>query len=205
MNNNRSIIIGLTGMSGAGKSTACRLFSELGYDVIDCDKVSRDVVEKGRPALREIADEFGREYINEGGTLNRRKLGSLVFSDSDKRLKLNSIIYPYIIDEVMRTVNHLVDNGSDRILIDAPTLFESGLDSACDYIVSVVADIDDCIGRITARDNITEKQAKDRLSSQFSAEFYDERSDYCVKNDGSVDDLKRKIREISERLGEIHG
>ncbi len=192
-------------MSGAGKSTACKLFSELGYDVIDCDKVSRDVVREGMPALREISDEFGHEYINGDGTLNRRKLGSLVFSDAEKRLKLNSIIYPHIIDEVMRAVNTLLEKGSTRILIDAPTLFESGLDKACDYIVSVVADIDDCIGRITARDNITVKQARDRLSSQYTADFYEEKSDFCVKNNGSVEALKAKITDISVRLGEIHG
>lgn len=195
-----AVIVGLTGMSGAGKTTACAVFGECGFAVLNCDEAARRVTEAGKPALREIAERFGKEFLFTDGTLNRKKLGSLVFSDEAARLALNKIIYPYILYETVVGIISYIDRGSRWILLDAPTLFESGADALCDRIVSIVADRGQCIERITARDSLTLKQAADRLSSQLPADIYRLRSDCCIDNNGTEEALRESVRAA---VGEI--
>ncbi len=201
---NDAYIVGLTGMSGAGKTTACNVFSDCGFAVINCDAVSRIVVEKGKPALNELVKHFGNNIILPDGNLNRRGLGNLIFSDEKARFLFNSIIYPYISYEMITTAIKYIKEGYRCILLDAPTLFESGTDSFCNAIVSVVADRDKCIERIMARDNLSFTEAENRLKSQYPPEFYMERSDYCVENKDSVEILKAEIKNIAEKIGEIN-
>lgn len=204
-NGNDAYIVGLTGMSGAGKTTACRIFSECGYGVINCDTVARIVVEKGRPALEELRRSFGNEIITESGELNRKKLGNMIFADKELRLRFNDIIYPYISYEMIISAVKYMERGYRLILLDAPTLFESGTDGFCDVIVSVVADREKCLRRIMERDNLSENEAHNRLLSQFPPEFYMDRSDYCVENKASVEELQSEIRKIAAKIGENNG
>ena len=118
MNN---MVIGLTGQTGAGKTTVSDYLRENGVTVIDAD----------------IALEFGCEYINMDGTLNRRKMARTVFGDKAKLKKLNSLMFPYIIEEIRGELARLKEEQGGLIVLDAPTLFESGADKECDYVVSV--------------------------------------------------------------------
>lgn len=195
-------IIGLTGMSGAGKTTACEAFSECGVGIINCDIVARIVVEKGKPALSELSARFGDDIILPDGTLDRRKIGNLIFSDEKARIVFNEIIYPYISYEMIMNAVKYIKGGSEYVLLDAPTLFESGTDSLCDVIVSVVALHEDSVSRIMLRDNLSREEAENRLSSQFSADFYSEKSDFCVLNNGTKEELKEKIKRIFCSVGE---
>ena len=197
-------IIGLTGMSGAGKTTACEAFADCGVDIINCDLVARIVVEKDKPALKELAAYFGDGIILPDGTLNRKKIGNLIFSDKSARLAFNDIIYPYISYEMIMNAVEYIKMGSKYILLDAPTLFESGTDSFCDVIVSVVAEQEDSIKRIMLRDNLSREEAENRLSSQHTADFYCDKSDYCVFNNGTREELKSKINNIFGLIGEIN-
>ena len=197
-------IIGLTGMSGAGKTTACEAFADCGVDIINCDLVARIVVEKDKPALKELAAYFGDGIILPDGTLNRKKIGNLIFSDESARLAFNDIIYPYISYEMIMNAVEYIKMGSKYILLDAPTLFESGTDSFCDVIVSVVAEQEDSIKRIMLRDNLSREEAENRLSSQHTADFYCDKSDYCVFNNGTREELKSKINNIFGLIGEIN-
>lgn len=199
-NNDNVFTSGLTGMSGAGKSTACRIFSDCGFTVIDCDKVAREVTEKGRPALECIADRFGGGILNDDGTLARRKLAGLVFSDPIALTDLNSIIYPYITFCIVRALASAAADGKKLFLLDAPTLFESGADMLCDTVVCVTADREICEKRITERDRLTADEAKKRLSSQHDASFYTSRSGYSAVNNGSLDDFESELRDIAERI-----
>lgn len=196
-----ALIVGLTGMSGAGKTTACAVFRECGYAVADCDRIARQVTGRGRPALREIARRFGAEYLNPDGSLNRRALGALVFSSEADRLALNGLIYPYISYEMIRLVISYIDRGFRLVLLDAPTLFESGTDTLCDRIVCVVSERENCIRRIAARDALSLEQAADRLDSQLPAEFYRSRSDFCVENNGTEEALRERVRAVAEQIG----
>lgn len=199
---NDAYIVGLTGMSGAGKTTACQVFSECGFAVINCDLVSRIVVEKGKPALSELETHFGKNVILADGTLDRKAVGNLIFSDKNARMEFNELIYPYISYEMIISAVKYINSGYRFILLDAPTLFESGTDSFCDIIVSVVADREECLRRITARDKLTFNEAKNRLLSQFPPEFYRDKSDFCAVNKGTVEELQAEIKRIAHIIGE---
>lgn len=189
-------IIGLTGMSGAGKTTVCEVFRKGGVQIVNCDLIARQVVAKGEPCLKEIADKFSAEFITKEGELDRKKMGALVFSDSEKRKLLNDTIYPHITNKVKCILNEAEQNGQQYILLDAPTLFESGIDNICSVIVSVVAERSHSIERIMARDRLDRKQAEQRLNSQFDKDFYKAKSDFCIENDGNLQELTEKAEQI---------
>lgn len=183
-------VIGLTGMSGAGKSTACKMFREAGFYVIDCDGICREIVKKGTPCFKEIVSGFGSGILTAEGELNRRLMGKIIFSDPNKRIKLNGIMYPYVSYSVIKQI---IFSNSEYTVLDAPTLFESGLENICEKIVSVAADKEVLINRITVRDGITREEAKNRLDSQYDADFFREKSDMLIMNNGSEEELSRKI------------
>ncbi len=195
-------IIGLTGMSGAGKTTACEAFAECGVDIINCDIISRIVVEKDKPALKELSSYFGDDIILFDGTLDRKKVGNLIFSDQRARIAFNDIIYPFISYEMIMNAVKYIKSGSEYVLLDAPTLYESGTDSLCDVIVSVVAEREDSIKRIMKRDNLSRSEAENRLSSQHPADYYRKKSDYCVVNNGTKEELIDKIKNIFSSIGD---
>lgn len=194
-------IYGLTGMSGAGKTTVCEEFSRSGFDIINCDMIAREVVEKGTPCLDEIKQKFGGEVITADGELDRKVMGNIVFNDKAKLLLLNNTIYPYITYEVIQRIEQ---SDSGYVLLDAPTLFESGIDYICDGVVSVICDREVSLGRIMARDGIDRKAAESRLKSQHDAEFYKSRSDFCIENNGDISTLTDKAHSVIAQIkGEI--
>ncbi|MBE6879798.1 MAG: dephospho-CoA kinase [Ruminococcaceae bacterium] len=193
---NSKKIYGLTGMSGAGKTTVSEVFKENGFEVINCDMVAREVTEKGTACLKEIAEKFDG-VLNPDGTLDRKKLGSIVFSDKEKLKLLNDTIYPFISYRVIKGIENTDNN---YVLLDAPTLFESGIDFICDGVVSVVCDKELSVKRIMARDNISEEAAESRLSSQHDKSFYKEKSSFCIENNDTADVLQKKAEEIARQI-----
>lgn len=194
-----AILMGLTGMSGAGKTTVCDFFRQKGIAVIDCDKISRLVVQKGSPCLEEIDQNFD-DILTDEGELNRKKLGEIIFSDKNKKIKLENIIFPYILFEVFNRVKAYEQQGENFIILDAPTLFESGIDKFCDYIVSVVAKTEISAERISKRDETSLENAKLRLNSQKNREFFIKNSTYYIDNEGEIDELIKKAEFILNEL-----
>lgn len=186
------IKLGITGGSGSGKTTVSDIFRKVGIDVIDTDIVARIIVEPGKPALDEIKEYFGQEYITPAGTLDRKKMAALVFSNPDKRLKLNEITHKYISQYVDEYIHNYT---SDIIGIDGAVLIESGIGEGCDYILSVIADKEERIKRIIMRDSISEETAKKRIEAQKNDDFYIENSDYIVYNN-SKDELINQVSKI---------
>lgn len=189
------MIIGLTGQSGAGKSTVCRVFEESGFHVIDCDAIARKTADNPR-FLDEVLRRFTEELITSEGALDRKAVAKLIFTNNEKRGRYQRIIFPYIVNEIMREITRAGGN----ILIDAPTLFEAKLDMLCDKIVSVTANLDKCAERIIKRDKILPEQAYERLSSQHSADFFKERSDYNIENNGTLEKLTSSAKQITDKL-----
>ena len=195
-----SIVIGLTGQTGSGKTTVCEVFERKGFAVINADLTARKVVEKGKPCLTEIAKTFGSDILQSDGTLDRRKLGGIVFNDKSKLELLNNIIYPYITEDIKADIKRFEQQGKRLILLDAPTLFESGADKLCGVIVSVTADDDIRLGRIMSRDGITEEQAKARMASQHTEEFFRNNSDFVIDNSGEVEKLYKQAEIIADKI-----
>lgn len=199
-----TVVIGLTGQSGAGKTTVCRVFDECGFAVIDADKIARDVMEKGKPCLEETAEYFGKEILNSDGTLNRQKLADIVFNDREKLGQLGAISYPYITSEILEMINRSREENMKYVLLDAPTLFESRADDFCDLIISVTASEEKRLGRIAERDGITQEQIRKRFASQHDEKFFVKHSDFIIKNDKSVEILREKAREVAEKIKEYY-
>ncbi len=195
-----SILVGLTGQTGAGKTLVSTLLSNLGYRVIDADVVARQVVAKGAKCTLDLAVEFGIEILNADGTLNRRKLGNIVFNDKQKRIALNRITFPYIQEAIFEQVNVLKNKGYKTIFLDAPTLIESGTHKRCDKVVSVIAPLETRMARIIDRDKISEEEAMARIGSQHEDEYYTAISDYVICNDGDMRDLRSHVSAMLESI-----
>ena len=204
MKEHRARVTGLTGQSGAGKTTVSRVFAQNGFAVIDADLISREVTQKGQPCLDELAEAFGRDIITSEGTLDRRRLGGIVFSDKEKLRQLNGIIYPYIIYRIITRIDELSRAGEKHILLDAPTLFEANADDLCDLIISVTADENIRLKRIVSRDDISPEAAKKRFESQYSEHFFIRHSDFVIKNNKTPDILTAKAEEVAGRIKEYY-
>jgi len=198
------MVIGLTGQTGAGKSTVSRIFSDNGFAVINADNIARKVVEKGSKCLEEIADFFGKGVVTEDKTLDRKALAGIVFSDKTKLETLNTIIYPYITGEILRRIRECSENGEKLILLDAPTLFESRADDFCEIIISVLADPEVRKKRIIVRDGLTPDQAQKRMNSQLDEDFFESHSDYIIHNNGKLDTVNRISKEVSDKIRELY-
>lgn len=186
-------ILGLTGPSGAGKGTVGAAFFSRGARVIDCDKVARQVVEKGKPALAEIIDTFGTSVLNEDGTLCRPKLAEIVFHDKDALHKLNRITHKYISKEIEIEIATCQES---VVVIDAPTLFESGINAICHKIICVLAEKETRIKRIMVRDGLSREKAEERIFAQPDDDFYRSQSDFVVENNEDTDKLDTAVSTI---------
>lgn len=197
-------VVGLTGQTGAGKSTVSNIFASNGFAVINADIVARQVVEKGSKCLAEIEEFFGKDVIDGDGNLDRKKLAGIVFSDKAKLETLNTITYPYITGEILRQINEFVEHDRKLILLDAPTLFESRADDFCEIIISVLADADIREKRIIQRDGLTSEQARKRMDSQLDEEFFSTHSDYIIHNNSNIETVNGIAEELSEKIRDCY-
>lgn len=197
-------IVGLTGQTGAGKSTVSKVFASNGFAVINADIVARQVVEKGTKCLAEIEEFFGNDVIDHDGNLDRKKLAGIVFSDKAKLETLNTITYPYITGEILRQINEFAERDEKLILLDAPTLFESRADDFCEIIISVLADEDIREKRIIQRDGLTSEQARKRMGSQLDENFFATHSDYIIHNNTNIETVNGIAKELSDKIRDCY-
>lgn len=195
-------VLGLTGQTGAGKTTVSAWLRQEGIPVIDADIVAREVVAKGQPCLLELAQEFSSGILCEDGTLNRRMLGQLVFSDPQKLAALNRITFPHILDQISHRLKELSRAGEPLAVLDAPTLFESGADSLCTWTACVVAPAQQRLERIMARDSLDPQQARMRIAAQNPQEFYTSRCRFVLENTGELEGLQRQVHAMLEWIRE---
>lgn len=188
------MIIGLTGPTGAGKSSL-RSFAEAeGFKVVDCDIIARKATEKSTEGLKALVQVFGEDILNEDKTLNRAKLAQKAFASVDSTKLLNKTIFPYITKLVEKEII------GDKVLLDAPTLFESGIDSLCDKTIAVLADRDIRLSRILARDNIAKDAALLRINAGKMDEFYKQRADYIIYNNSNEAEFVSSFSEIIKSI-----
>lgn len=193
------VTLGITGGSGCGKTTVSQVFARLGAALVDADQVARQIVLPGCPALEQIVQHFGPEFLCTDGTLNRRKLGNYVFSDPAALQALNRITHPYIQAEISRRIVH---GSADVFCIDAAALLESGI--PYDKLLAVMADRDVRVRRICARDGITRDEALRRIGAQQPDSFYLEKADFVVYNNGEADKMEQEAEKIMNELRNRH-
>lgn len=195
-----TVVIGLTGPTGAGKSTVSRLFAQNGAVVIDADQIARRVVAGGSQCLVALVLEFGYEILAADGTLDRARLGELVFTDKAKLKRLDEITYPYIMEQIEADLERCRRRQVRFAVLDAPTLFEAGADRLCSYIVSVIAPAQLRQARIMSRDNLTRQRAEHRMSAQHDDEFYTSRSDFVIENEEDEEYLCMQVQGILRQI-----
>ncbi|MBK3493566.1 dephospho-CoA kinase [Viridibacillus sp. YIM B01967] len=190
------MIIGLTGSIASGKSTVAAMLNELQLPIIDADLVARVVVEPGTETLQQIVEAFGEEVLLEEGTLNRPKLGDIIFHEPAKRKTLNDIIHPAIRREMLRQRDELLENGARHIIMDIPLLFESRLQHFVDNILVVSVKEETQLRRLMERNNLSESEAKARISSQLPLFEKEKGADAVIYNNQSLESTREQLHKI---------
>lgn len=190
------MIIGLTGSIASGKSTVSKMLEEKGLPIIDADIVARQVVEPGTETLQKIAELFGPDVIRKDGTMDREKVGALIFSDPAKRKQLNDIIHPAIRTEMLRQRNAFLAEGHQTIVMDIPLLFESKLQHFVDKILVVSVTEENQLARLMERNSLSEKDARARIGSQLPMSVKEAGADAVIYNNGTVEETARQLSQI---------
>ncbi|MBN2254559.1 MAG: dephospho-CoA kinase [Deltaproteobacteria bacterium] len=195
--------IGLTGGIGSGKSTVDLFFREEGAYIIDFDELAHSVEEPDRPAWTGIVAAFGHSILNENGTINREKLGAIVFSDREKLKKLNEIVHPAVIEEWKRRIAEIQKKDGRAIVIsDIPLLFEAGLQSLFDMVILVHISPEEQIRRVMKRNSYNREQAQNRLRAQMPIDKKITLADFVINNEGTLDQTRTIVHEVWQRLTE---
>ena len=189
-------IIGLTGPTGAGKSSAVGNAKKFGITVIDCDKVVHEIFATDAMCQAALAEAFGEDVIKEG-TVDRRVLAQRAFESKESTTLLNDTVFPFVTYRILNDIENAKDN---IIILDAPTLFESGIDEICGTTIAVLSDRDTRIKRIIQRDNMSEEAALARISAGKPDEFYLERADHVLYNNGEQSSLEAEFNNLLGRL-----
>lgn len=190
-------IIGLTGPSGVGKSSVADCAAQLGYFVIDCDRTAARVAED--PALlAQLEAAFGGVIQN--GKLDRAALAAKAFATREQTDRLNAIMLPVIKQEIMKEIELAQSQGAALFLLDAPTLFESGLDKVCDAVIAVLADPTLRAARIRLRDGLTENQLEKRLKAAKEDSFYLARTGHIIYNNGDFGEYQTAVQKLLKAL-----
>jgi dephospho-CoA kinase len=195
-------IIGITGGLATGKSTVAALFRERGAVVLSADEAAREVVRPGSPVLRSIEEAFGQKYVLPSGELDRAKMGALVFSDPDARIRLEALTHPAILERLRNQVEEVQRSDPYAlVIVEAPLLYEAGMEDWFDKVVVVVADEKTQIARLMQRDGMTEDEARRRIAAQMPLAEKIAKADHVVHNDSGLDTLDSAVDRILHSLG----
>lgn len=193
-------IVGITGSSGSGKSTVCKIIkNSYKAEIIDADKIVKKLQDEKTEYYEKIVQTFGKEILLDNGLINRKKLAEIIFTNSSKKDKMDKLTFYYVVNEIKRRIEISSTENLEYIVVDAPTLLEAGMVDMFDKIIVVVANKENKINRICKRDGISKEQAVNRLSSQKEDEFYLSKADFVITNDN--DRIEEKVKEILKEIG----
>ena len=190
------MVIGLTGGIASGKSTVSAKLRELGAAIIDVDILARGVVSKGEIAYNRIVQCFGENILLPSGEINRKRLGSVVFSDKEKLALLNSITHPEIISRVKAEIQELKAAGNKVIVVDAAILIEMGLHKYVDSVWVVIVEKETQIKRLIERDKFDYKDSENRIKSQFTNEVRKRYADVIIDNNKPIEEVGKKLEDL---------
>ena len=193
--------LGLTGGIASGKSTADEFFKKKKIQIIDSDLIAHKIMEIGQNGYKAVVDYFGTDILNDDQTINRRKLGGIVFNDKAKLKKLNELTHPLVHQEIKQQMARYRANQEKLVVIDVPLLFESGFESLCNgvLVISITPELQ--IERLMKRNNFTKKEAIARINNQMPLSEKEKRATYVVANTGTIDDLEKKLSDLLQEIG----
>lgn len=193
--------LGLTGGIASGKSTADEFFKKKKIPIIDSDLIAHRIMEIGQNGYKAVVDYFGTDILNDDQTINRRKLGGIVFNDKAKLKKLNELTHPLVHQEIKQQMAQYRVNQEKLVVIDVPLLFESGFESLCNgvLVISITPELQ--IERLMKRNAFTKKEAIARINNQMPLSEKEKRATYVVANTGTIDDLEKKLSDLLQEIG----
>ncbi|WP_138415371.1 dephospho-CoA kinase [Aquibacillus sediminis] len=195
-----TVTIGLTGSIATGKSTVASMFKDLDIPVIDADVISRQVVQIGEEAYQEIVATFGENILQEDQSLDRKKLGSIVFADEKKRQQLNQIVHPAVRGRMLELKESYLNKGEPIVVLDIPLLFESKLTYLVDCTIVVYVDEETQLKRLIERDQSSRKEALQRIQSQLSVKEKAALADFVIDNSASLQQTKEQLQTILDQI-----
>ncbi|MGD6974263.1 dephospho-CoA kinase [Bacillus altitudinis] len=191
-----TLVIGLTGGIASGKSTVSQMIKEKGIRVVDADIIAKEAVSKGSSALHQIVQTFGEEVLQSNGELNRQQLGAIIFSDEEKRKKLNAIVHPEVRKEMLKQRDEGVSNQETFVVLDIPLLFESKLEGLVDRIIVVYTTPDLQLSRLMNRNDLSEEEALNRIHSQQPLEEKCQKADRVIENTKDLAFMRKQLENI---------
>ncbi len=195
-----TIVIGLTGGIGTGKSTISRYLEELGAGVIDADKVGHEAFKPGTPAWRDVVSAFGSDVVDPSGEIDRKKLGQIVFGDTQARERLNRIMWSRIWEMIASRIADFGVSKTDVVVVEAFGLVEAGWDKLVDQVWVTVASEEAVLERLKRQRQMPESEVMSRIRSQLSAEDRIKAADVVIENEGDPNEVKGKVKEHWSRL-----
>jgi len=197
----RFLLVGLTGGIATGKSTVSEILRQLGCEIIDADRLARDVVEPEQPAWKQIVAEFGGGVVTAEGALDRKKLGAIVFADPERRKRLEAITHPAIRARFQARLDELAAQGFAGIVVfDAPVMIESGNYKNMDRLVVVVTDDATQAARLQERDGTDEAEGRRKIASQMPLAEKAKLADYVIDNSGAPEATAAEVRRVFAAL-----
>ena len=197
------MIVGLTGGIVGGKSTVASMFRDLGAKIIDADKLGHSVILPNKPAWKKIVKIFGKDILQNDLTVDRRKLGKIVFTNQALLKKLNEITHPEITKMIKKEINlgkNITHNQEKILIIDAALIYEAKIDRLMDKIIVVYIDEDEQIKRLVMRNNLSREEALQRIKSQMPMKEKVKMADYVIDNSSSLDKTKEQVEKIWQNL-----
>ncbi len=193
--------IAVTGSAGSGKSLVCSRFDEIGCVTLDCDVIARQVVEPGQKGFEKIVALFGRQVVMEDGNLDRAALRKIIVHDDDLRKKMERILHPQILDEMIFQMENADYTGKKKaVAVEVPLLFETGMEQYFDVSIAVVSGLPELVQRISSRDSVTKEDAKRMLDLQMSQDEKTARADFVLKNSGSQSELFDMVDNLFDKI-----
>ena len=193
-------VIGLTGGIGSGKTTVSQYLAELGAVIIDADKVGHEVFQPGTEGWNNVVATFGKEVINAAGEVDRKKLGAIVFNNPEDLQKLTRIVHPRAYDLAKSRIDKYRQQGVEVVVFEVIQLIEAGWTDLVDEVWVAVASEDTVVRRLKQKRGMSEEDILVRIHSQMSSEERVKHADVVINNDGDIDALKAKVKELWARL-----
>jgi dephospho-CoA kinase len=193
-------VSGLTGNIGSGKSTVAAMLRDAGIPVLDADRISREVTAPGKPAYEAIVGAFGRKILQQEGTIDRKRLGEIVFADASLRARLETITHPAILEAMKEALAGLSREGHRAAVVEATLIHESGRKGLFEAVISVTCDRETAISRLAARDGMPREDAEARLRAQMDPERKAGASEYVVDNSGDIESTRRQVERLARIL-----